>query len=302
VLEIKSLTKRFTNAEAPAIDSVDFDVKDGEVVGFVGLNGAGKTTTIRIATGISLPTVGTVMVDGHDIVEDKVEASKLIGWVPEIPNFEPGARALDLMKYFSGYYGVEGSEADSTCLQLLEEVGLKGAEMKRIREYSQGMKKRFALASSLLSKPNNFLFDEILNGLDPEGIQYFRNLIADLRKAGKAVLLSSHILAEVGNLSDRVVFIHHGKVIKIAPRSEFAALSSGMIRIRLENPDDAAEKYLSSLGNLKNEGEDLVLSRFTGAASALNSELVARGYRVSSFSVQMEGLEDYFFKLIGGTK
>src|SRR5712692_10177283 len=91
LLEIKNATKTFSSKQGPAISSVSFNVGNGEVVGFVGLNGAGKTTTIRIAVGVSLPTAGTVVVDGHDIMAEKPEASKTIGWVPEIPNFEPNA-------------------------------------------------------------------------------------------------------------------------------------------------------------------------------------------------------------------
>src|SRR5207247_10306492 len=109
LIEVKQATKVFSSRQGPAINSVSFDVKNGEVVGFVGLNGAGKTTTIRIAVGVSLPTSGTVLVDGHDITNEKAAASKSIGWVPEIPNCEPNAQGLTLMRYLSGSTGRDGT-------------------------------------------------------------------------------------------------------------------------------------------------------------------------------------------------
>src|SRR5207247_10147319 len=142
-------------------------VKKGDVVGFVCLNDARKTTTIRNVVGVSPPTSGTELIDGHDITNEKAEASKSIGWVPETPNFEPNTKALTLMRYLAGFYGIDRTEARSRSKDLLASVGLSGFENRKIRTYSQGMKKRFSLAVSLLSDPQNFLFDEVLNGLDP---------------------------------------------------------------------------------------------------------------------------------------
>ena len=210
MIQIDAATKIFSKKDKPAADAVSLKAADGEIVGFVGLNGAGKTTTIRMAAGVSLPTSGSISIDGHDIVSDKVEACRRIGWVPEIPNFEPSTRALSLMEYFAGFYGIPASEAKERSLELLRTVGLGGEEGKKLRAYSQGMKKRFSLAVSMLGGPRNYLFDEVLNGLDPEGIRYFRRLMVDLRSKGVAVLLSSHILVEVESLADRVVFIHMG--------------------------------------------------------------------------------------------
>ncbi len=177
MLEIKNLTKVFSPRQGPAINSVSFDVRNGEIVGFVGLNGAGKTTTIRIAVGVSLSTSGTAVIDGHNITTEKPEASKSLGWVPEIPNFEPNARAWMMMQYLAGFYGIDRTEAKKRSKELLSSVGLSGHENRKLRTYSQGMKKRFSLAVSLISNPQNFLFDEVLNGLDPEGILFFRELM-----------------------------------------------------------------------------------------------------------------------------
>ncbi len=234
MIEIRELTKIYPGNKL-AIDSVTFDVKDGEIVGFVGLNGAGKTTTIKISCGILLPTKGTVIIDGYDIVKDKVEASKRIGWLPEIPIFDNNAKAISLLKYFAGFHGITGRKAEELAKELFKKVGLEGFEERKIGTYSQGMKKRFALAASLISDPQNFLFDEVLNGLDPTGIRFFRELALELKRNGKAVLFSSHILSEVENLADRVIIIHKGKIIKIMGIDEIKIGSEPVLKITINN-------------------------------------------------------------------
>ena len=298
MITINGLSKSYGRRQPRAIQGVDFQVNDGEIVGFVGLNGAGKTTTIRVAAGVSLPTEGSVTVDGHNIVEAKAEASALIGWVPELPNFELNEKALSLMKYFSGFYGVPPSDAQAKSLELLAAVGLAGAEKKKLREYSQGMKKRFSLAASMLSDPKNFLFDELLNGLDPAGIHYFRNLVLDLRKQGKAVLLSSHILSEVENLADRVVFIHKGKVVKTVGIHDLGAAGTDRLRVTIQNLDDGAVSFLKTLGDVSAEGNQVRLASPKLEASEVNAQLVKKGYLVSELAKEKTGLEDYFFDLV----
>ncbi len=298
MIRIDRLTKIFSKNSAPALDSVSFEVADGEIVGFVGLNGAGKTTTIRIAAGVWLPTSGSTSVDGHDLVTDKVEASRRIGWVPELPNFEPNATAMSLMEYFGGFYGLSPANSKASSAELLKSVGLEGAESKKLRTYSQGMKKRFSLAASMLGDPRNFLFDEVLNGLDPAGIHYFRSLMVDLKAKGAAVLLSSHVLVEVESIADRVVFIHKGKVIKTIARSDLAGVGGTVVRMVIRNVNEAALAYLRELGELRVENGVLFLASETDVAK-LNSDLVKQGYEVTEFAVQKEGLEEYFLTLVG---
>src|SRR5713226_5189439 len=302
MLEIRNATKTFSAKQGPAINSVSFNVANGEIVGFVGLNGAGKTTTIRIAVGVSLPTSGTVIVDGHDITAEKPEASKTIGWVPEIPNFEPNAKAWPLMRYFAGFYGINSAEAKKRSKDLLATMGLSGFENQKIRTYSQGMKKRFSLAVSLLTDPQNFLFDEVLNGLDPEGIHFFRELMRGQKRMNKAILLSSHILTEIENIADRIVFIHRGRVIKIVTREELATYEGekGVLRIILQTASDDAISYLNTLGGtVQVQGNEIILSDFRGDSSQVNSELVKRGIPVREIKFEKTGLEQYFFDLIG---
>ncbi len=214
MIKIEGVTKVYRKGVSPpAVDGLTLDMNDGEVLGLVGLNGAGKTTTIRMSSGITLPpTSGKILVDGFDIVREKVRASRNVGWIPEFPNFEPNAKPLTLLKYFAGgFYGLGGREAEDKALELLRMVGLEKAMDKKLRSYSQGMKKRFSIAETLIGDPKNVLFDETLNGLDPQGVIFVRKMIGRLRSEGKAILLSSHILTEIEDSADRVAIINRGK-------------------------------------------------------------------------------------------
>ena len=301
MLKVESLSKSYTRGGIPAIDNVSFEVNDGEIVGFVGLNGAGKTTTIRIASGVALPTSGSVSVDGHDIVKEKSEASKYIGWVPEFPNFEQNAKAQDLMVYFAGYHGISKQDALKRAQDLFRQVSLSGSERKKLRTYSQGMKKRFSLAASLLPDPKNYLFDEILNGHHPEGIHYIRSLMVDLKRKGKAVLLSSHILSEIENISDRVVFNHIGKIVNIATNVDLSKYEAagGVLKIVIQNLREDALVYLKTLGDVKTEGSTVWLSNFAVDPTQISTELIKKGFLIREFNLEKSSLEEYFFNLVG---
>ncbi len=302
MITIDNLTKFYSRKEGAAVSNFTLEIKNGEVLGFVGLNGAGKSTTIRIAAGVTLPTSGDVYVDGHSITKEKVKASMHLGWVPELPNVEPNAKALPLMRYFAGYYGLKKDEAEGEIGELLREVGLWEFRERKLRTYSQGMKKRFSLAESLVGNPNNLMFDETLNGLDPEGVQFVRHLIADQKKKGKAILLSSHILSEIEAVSDRVAIIHHGKLVKLLQREQLNMLGQEKITMEIDNFDDKVSGILSRYGSVRETPEGVVVSSLKidkGDYPDILTSLVQAGYKVRRFESSGESLEKYFFDTIG---
>ena len=297
MIVVEGITKYFGSRKV--LDNVSFEVKDGEIVGFVGLNGAGKTTTIRTIVGVIQPNSGDVLIDGKSIIREKKEASKNIGWVPELPIFEMDARALDYFVYLAGYYGISKDEALKLGKQLFEEVGLAGREKDKLKNYSQGMKKRFALAVSLISNPKNFLFDEVLNGLDPQGIQFFRDLAVKMKKEGKAVLFSSHILTEVEAIADKVVFIHQGKILKVMSINEIRNLAkSNDVKVVLSQVDENVVQIAQAFGKAELSGNTLVIHDFNGDMSVLFSKLSP--YGVLEVSRLGGNLEEIFFKVIRG--
>jgi ABC-2 type transport system ATP-binding protein len=298
VLLIEDLSKSFPGRSTPAVENISFELHDGEVLGLVGLNGAGKTTTIRVATGVSLPTSGRVLVDGHDIVHDKVRASEEIGWVPELFPYEPGVPAHKLLVFYAGFHGVTGRAAHELADELLERVGLSGFEHARIRTFSQGMKRRFGLASAMVSDPQNLLLDEVLNGLDPEGMAFVRSWIMDLKHQGKAVLLSSHLLSELQAIADRVAFVHLGRLLKVVDRGELAHAGGTSLHLTIENLDPAAVAYLRTVGSVQMKGNSVVVTAPTADAPTISTELVRRGYRLAELRSEGTSLEDYFLDLI----
>ncbi len=302
-MHIKTLTKFFPGVKTAAVDSLNLEVNDGEIVGFAGLNGAGKTTAIRICAGIIFPSSGTAEIDGHDIVSDKKRASCNIGWVPEFPNFEPNAKPIGLLNYYGRFYTINKKDLEDRIELLLKATGLAEHTGKKLKTYSQGIKKRFSLASALLSDPRNLLLDETLNGLDPEGIRYVKALILSMKKEGRAIFLSSHILSELENVADRIAIIKSGKVVGIVGRNELSHLGNRQtIRLTVGNPDSKLITILQSYGDVSRDGNDFSVTNLNAdaeKANLANSELAKAGYVVSRFNVEGENFEDYFFRLVG---
>lgn len=305
MIELEKVTKIYNRRSPPAVNELTLEIRKGEILGLVGLNGAGKTTTIRMIAGIILPTFGKITVDGYDIVKEKVKASHSVGWIPELPNFEPNAKPVSLMKYFAGFYGKDDKENMKKIMELLDMVGLSNDLNKKLREYSQGMKKRFAIAESLINDPKNVLFDETLNGLDPEGVKLVRNLILDLKSKDRSILLSSHILTEIENLADRVAIISHGKLIKTLTRDELKNLGKMKIFIEIQNYKEMEENVngiLSKYGSIEKTNGNIVLTDLLINENDIPNilkELVSNNIMVKRFDPIGESLEEYFFKLIG---
>ncbi|MCI4352636.1 MAG: ABC transporter ATP-binding protein [Thermoplasmata archaeon] len=298
MLTIRGLRKVFRGKALPAVTDLDLDVRPGEIVGLVGLNGAGKTTTIRAAAGLCTPTSGTVTVFGLDLTRQKAEASRHIGWVPEVPNFEPGSRALAQLRYYAGFYDLSGPAARERCSALLQQVGLPGVERIRLRTFSQGMRKRFSLAASLLGDPEILLFDEILSGLDPEGVALVRNLMLELRGQNRGILLSSHILSEVQQVADRVAIVHQGRLVKTLTREEVANAGGLTLRVTVANLDEAGVGILRGFGEVRREANTVWISNPIKESSEINAELVRRNYTVVALGYEPRNLEQLFFDAI----
>lgn len=302
MIEIRDLTKVYGRTQTPAVKGLNLEISDGEILGFAGLNGAGKSTTIRLVSGIIFPSGGHVTVDQRDIVKEKIEASKNIGWVPELPNFEPNAKSIPLLKYYAGFYGMKGRELEDRIEGLLKRFNIWEARNKKLKEYSQGMKKRFSIAAALIGEPQNFLFDETLNGLDPEGVRNMRDFMLQLKKEGKAVFLSSHILSELENVADRIAIIKKGELIRVVERSELSNLGSTAVKVRINNMDNGAVAILEKYGRVETVGLTLMVRDLkinSAEASRINKELAKSDYDVSFFEISGEDLEDYFIGLVG---
>ncbi|MEM1526484.1 MAG: ABC transporter ATP-binding protein [Ignisphaera sp.] len=298
---IDSISKWFGSFRV--LDSVSFDVKNGEIIGFVGPNGAGKTTTIRVCVGVLPLDSGDVFINGYSIKENKRVASRYIGWVPEIPIFEPDEKALNYFIYLAGYYGIGMSEARELGRKLLEEVGLGDAMKVKLKNFSLGMKKRFALAVSMINNPDNFLFDEVLNGLDPVGMAFFRDLVKKFKKDNKAVLFSSHILKEVEDIVDRVVFINKGRVAKVMTIDEVKTSLKPVLIVKLRTLDDKAIDIARDYGeSVRVEKNSIYIINPRVEPANIIEAFVRSGYKVEEVKKEEASLEEVFFRIIGETK
>ena len=217
MIEIRGLTKRF--GPVLAVDQLSFSVEPGEVVGFLGANGAGKTTTLRMLLGLVRPDAGTATINGHAYA-DLPEPLHQVGAVLEASSFYPGRTARNHLRVQALAGQADPSRVDG----VLELTGLTGAADRRVGGFSLGMRQRLGLASALLTDPDLLILDEPANGLDPDGVQWLRDLLRGLAAGGATVLVSSHILAEVAQTVDSVVILDRGRLVA---QSSLADLTAG---------------------------------------------------------------------------
>ncbi|HXM57148.1 MAG TPA: ABC transporter ATP-binding protein, partial [Candidatus Dormibacteraeota bacterium] len=206
-----------TYGSRQAVCDLDLEVRHGEVFGFLGPNGAGKTTTIRMALGLIRPTAGSVELLGRDVRRHRAEVLPRVGALVETPalyGYLSGRDNLRAFAYMLG--GVPGGRLD----EVLDVVGLADRQRDRVRSYSLGMKQRLGVATALLNDPDLLILDEPANGLDPAGIVEMRDLLRRLAGEGKTVFISSHVLAEVQQICDRVAIVDRGRLVRLAPVAE----------------------------------------------------------------------------------
>ncbi len=205
-IEVNALTKRY--GDLTAVRDFSLTVKSGEVLGLVGPNGAGKTTTLRALAGIHPPSDGQILISGHDIVEDAVEAKRHLAFFPDEPRLFDYLTVEEHLEFTAGIYRVPDYRAKFT--PLLEELELDGKRKALPSELSRGMKQKLMIACGLLHSPDVLIFDEPLTGLDPLGIRRMKESIVRRSKEGAAVILSSHLLHLVEELCDTVAIIQNG--------------------------------------------------------------------------------------------
>jgi ABC-2 type transport system ATP-binding protein len=280
-----------------AVSDLDLEVVPGEVFGFLGPNGAGKTTTIRMLLGLVRPTAGRVELFGRDLAAHGDEVLPRVGALVEAPAFYPYLSGRDNLRVVGS---VLGRATDARLDEVLELVDLRGRQRDRVRSYSLGMKQRLGVATALLDDPDLLVLDEPANGLDPAGIREMRDLMRSLVAAGKTVFLSSHVLAEVQQVCDRVGVISGGRLVKLAPMSELTA-GSGEFEVHVA--DAAAALVLvrrqpwGSTARLENGA--LVAGTPTGTGWGLLDFLVQAGFEPQGLTERRQTLEDVFLALTG---
>ena len=291
-VEISSLTKRFGNVAA--VNDLSFRAEPGRVTGFLGPNGAGKSTTLRALLGLIEPTSGTATIDGRRYGQLD-DPTRHVGAVLEDTAFHPGRSGRDHLRVTAALGGHPDRRAD----EVLETVGLADAGGRRVKGYSLGMRQRLAIAAALIGDPRVLILDEPANGLDPAGIRWLRELMRSQALAGRTVLVSSHVLAEVAQVVDDVVVIAKGRVRAAGPLAE--VLGGGQeatTAVRSPDADKLATALQGAGWRVERSGADQLLVH---GASPEEVGRVAMEQRIvlAGVSEQTRSLETAFFELTG---
>ena len=212
-IETHGLTKRFNNFTA--VDHVDLSVRRGEIYGFLGPNGAGKTTAIRMLCTLLTPTSGTASVDGYDIVKQGNDVRKRIGLVSEKLIMYPRLTALENLMFFGSLYRINRNTLQKKSEEVLEMVKLTPFKDKLVGGFSSGMRQRVNVIRAILHDPDILFLDEPTTGLDPQSTRFVRDLVKELKQRGHTIVLTTHIMEEADELSDRVCIIDHGKIMAV---------------------------------------------------------------------------------------
>jgi ABC-2 type transport system ATP-binding protein len=298
VVRTDLLTKRY--GTRAAVDGVTLEVRRGEVYGFLGPNGAGKTTTLRMLLGLVRPSAGTASVLGRP--PGSAEALRRVGALIEGPGFYPYLSGRANLRVLARYRGLDDRAADAA----LDRVDLATRGGDRFRTYSLGMKQRLGVAAALLGEPDLLILDEPTNGLDPAGMAAMRTLVVDLAAGGQTVLLSSHLLAEVEQICERVGVLADGRLLREGTVDQMRGAS--VLEVRAD-PFDAAARVVSRVAGaevtegLDDHGHRVVTVPATGVdVPDLARHLVKEGVDLHTLVVRERALEEVFLTMTGVSK
>jgi ABC-2 type transport system ATP-binding protein len=290
VIEVDSLSKRY--GDKLAVDSLSFAVRPGVITGFLGPNGAGKSTTMRMIMGLDRPSSGRVSIDGRSYGSLKAPLQQ-IGALLEAKAIHPGRSAYHHLLSLAASNGV----GKRRVLDVIDMVGLEGVARKRAGGFSLGMGQRLGIASALLGDPQIVMLDEPVNGLDPEGVLWIRNLLKSLAAQGRTVFISSHLMSEMALIAEDLIVIGRGRLLSAGALAEFIAQASDR-SVRVRSPQAVA------LRDLLLGGDVTVTSRETGVLEVgglepaeIGERAAAAGLVLHELALQEPSLEEAFMEL-----
>ncbi|WP_410640204.1 ABC transporter ATP-binding protein [Amycolatopsis sp. lyj-346] len=286
-IEIRGLTKRY--GPDTVVDDLSFTVAPGQVTGFLGPNGAGKSTTMRMIVGLAAPSRGSVTIGGRRYRDLPVPLTE-VGALLDAAAVHNGRKAHDHLLALAVSNGLPRRRVD----EVLARTGLDRVAGRRAGGFSLGMRQRLGLAAALLGDPRVLIFDEPVNGLDPEGIRWIRDFMRSLAREGRAVLVSSHLMSEMAQTADHLVVIGRGKLVADTAVSELVR-GEGTVLVRTADPGFA--RLLATAGATVREGAEtsLVVSGMTGAE--IGKLAAYHGVALAELAPQRVSLEDAFMEL-----
>lgn len=286
LVEVKGLQKNF--GQFQALKDVSFEVNAGEVLGYIGPNGAGKSTTIRILLGIIRATQGKVQIFGKDVWQDSIEIHKKIAYVPGDVYLWPNLSGGETIDLFLKLHGAINQEKRD---QLIKKFDLN--PKKKVRSYSKGNRQKIALTAALATEAELYIFDEPTSGLDPLMEAVFQEEVKGLKAAGKAIILSSHILSEVEKLADRVAVIRKGEIVETGTLDDLRHLTRYQYKVETEQ-EAVGLKELSSVHDLQIKENEATLQADSDAIDEILKTLLL--YGVKKLEATPPTLEDLFMR------
>lgn len=240
MIEIKNVSKSYIKGKK-VIDNISLEVKNGEILGFLGPNGVGKTTTIKMITGILDMDEGDILIDGKSIKKNSVEAKKEIGFVPDNPDMFLKLKGIEYLNFIADIYEVPLEERKEKIVTISKEFDMYEALNSKIETYSHGMKQKIIVIGVLLHEPKNWILDEPMTGLDPKSSYYLKERMRKHAREGKCVFFSTHILEVAEKLCDRIAIINEGKIILLGSYEE--------IKERFKNDNSLEEIFMEITKN-----------------------------------------------------
>lgn len=300
-IEVRDLTRRFGNFTA--VDRLTFDVRPGEIFGFLGANGAGKSTTIRMLCGLLQPTSGTALVDGVDVARDPEAVKRRIGYMSQRFSLYEPLTIDQNIRFFGGIYGLRGREYEERREFALEMAGLKGRENTRTRDLPGGWRQRLALGCAILHQPRIIFLDEPTGGVDPLSRRQFWDLIGTLSRQGTTVLVTTHYLDEAEHCH-RIAIIHAGRLAALGSAAALKERFSTrpIIEVHAAEPVTAMEalERLPEVEKTSLFGTAVhaVLRNATAAPEGIAATLRQAGHRITAASLVAPSLEDVFLDVV----
>lgn len=305
MLVIKNLEKSY--GKFKALKGVDLEIEKGEIFGFIGPNGAGKSTTMKIVSGLLSPDSGEVYVDGIDAIKENKLLKEKIGYMPDFFGVYDNLMAIEYLEFYASIYGIVGEEARKLSMDLLELVNLSDKYDANVNGLSRGMKQRLCLARCLVHNPELLILDEPASGMDPKSRFEMKGILKNLKSMGKTIIISSHILSELGEICSKVGIIQNGKMVCQGTVDEVTLFATGSAPVTITVIDevDRAIKIIKEAPTVRNVSADenrITASIIGGDIEAKNllKSLVIQDIPVISFTKAAGNLEDVFIQITEG--
>lgn len=305
MIETKNLSKNF--GDLAAVADLNLTIQDGDIFGFIGPNGAGKTTTMRILVTLLEPTRGKAFINGLDVSKNGKKVRRLVGYMPDFMGVYDDLKVFEYLEFFAAAFGIERTKRKSIVEGVLELTDLQSKRGVAVDSLSRGMQQRLGLARVLIHDPKVLILDEPASGLDPRARIEIRELLRELKRMGKTIMISSHILSELEEICDHIGIIEHGRLVFSGTLEEIRPKLGiqSKVRVKVLNNQDKAVELLSALPQIREVQaiEEYIAVTFHDSQETdgiIARTLVNGGVDIISLQPEQFKLDDAFLKLTKG--